>query len=336
MAQITREAFLVGMKYHGFSLVPGQAIPSDAIVLRREPSNPYDPNAIAVYISGTIAGHIDKRSAAVIGPILDGGARWRVGPVLSANAASSSIPLKIVLEQETQSIHPPKLSSEKATGIYLISIRGFDEVYVGQSRDINERIKSHWRELNHGVHSNPMMRRLWQEKGGKHFDAAIIEEAPAGLNNLDLSLWLQSKEEQWIDHYDVRSGVLNFDSPNLVLTGVERADARKLRFAEREASRATRERRRALEVALDELLKRLSTKHGQVREAEGSIRAASGIRGFFFATEEQRIQAKELSTVVQNLRSQIKQLDSDYDRLNEELRKLPDTSYGGRRKIRKR
>ena len=324
------------MKYHDFSFVPDMAIPSDAIVLIREPSNPYDPNAIAVYISGAMAGHVDKGSAAVIGPLLDAGARWRVGPIRAANAASSSIPLKIILEQETQSVPPPRITSAKTTGIYLISIRGFDEVYVGQSRDISERIKSHWRELNHGVHSNPMMRRLWQERGGKHFDAAIIEEAPTGLNDHDLSLWLQDREEQWIGHYDSRCGVLNFDSPNVVLVGVDRAEARKRRLADREASRSVRERRKGIEVRLEGLLESLSTKHQQVREAEKRIRAASGIRGFLFATNEQKIKAKELSNFVHDLRPQIQRLDNEYRRLTDELRKLPDIPHRGRKRLRRR
>ena len=336
MAQITRDAFLVGMKYHGFSFLAGQTIHSEAIALRREPSNPYDPNAIAVYISGAIAGHVDKGAAAIIAPLLDGGARWRVGPISSANAGRSSVPLKIALEQEIQSVPPPKLAPAKAIGIYLISIRGFDEVYVGQSRDISERIKSHWRELNHGVHSNPVMRRLWKERGGKHFDAVIIEEATTGLNDHELSLWLQSREEHWIEQYDLRSGVLNFDIPSVVLVGAERVEARKSRLAAREASRVLRERRKAIEVALEGLLERVSTKHQQVREAEGNIRAASGIRGFFFATDAQKYQAKDLVAVVQNLRSQIQRLDAEYDHLYEERRKLPDASNSGRRRLRKR
>ena len=336
MARITKDAILVGMKYHGFSLPSRNPIPSDAIQLKREPTNPHDSNAIAVIISGAMAGHVVTKSAAIIAPILDEGARWRVEQISSASEGISSIPLKIILEQETQSVPPPKLAAVKTVGIYRISIRGFDEIYVGQSRDFNERIKGHWRELNHRVHSNPVMRRLWQEVGGKHFGAAIIEEAPRGLNDHDLSLWLQSREEHWIEHHDLCTGVFNFDIPNVVLVCAERVEARKARLAEREASRAVRVQRKSIEAKLTGLNERYTEKLRQVREAEESIRVASGIRGFLFATDEQKRHAKELAIAVENLKKNIQRLDADYDRLSDELRKLPDVSYGMKARLRKR
>ena len=336
MARITKDAFLVGMKYHGFRPISQNPIPSDAIQLKREPTNPHDPNAIAVVISGAMAGHVDKKSAAIIAPILDEGAQWRVEQISSFTGSAASIPLKIVLEQETQSISPPRLASTKVAGIYRITIRGFEEIYVGQSRDINDRIKGHWRELNHGVHSNPVMRRLWKEVGGKHFDAAIIEKAPSGLNDHDLSLWLQSREEHWIEHHDLRTGVLNFDIPNVVLVGVERIEARKRRLAERETARAVKEQRATIEAKLAGVNERYMETLRQVREAEEEIRVASGIRGFLFATDGQKRRAKELAVAVEKLKANLQRLDAAYDQLSDQMRKLPDISYGVRARLRKR
>jgi len=39
--------------------------------LIREPDNPYDPNAVGIYISGEVVGHLPKRDAAAFAPILD-------------------------------------------------------------------------------------------------------------------------------------------------------------------------------------------------------------------------------------------------------------------------
>lgn len=335
MVRITKDAFLVGMKYHGFRTTSQNPIPSNAIQLQREPTNPHDPNAIAVIISGSMAGHVDKKSAAIIAPILDEGAQWRVEQITSFTGSAASIPLKIVLEQETQSISPPRLTSSKAAGIYRISIRGFEEIYVGQSRDINERIKGHWRELNHGVHSNPVMRRLWREVGGKHFEAAIIDEAPKGLNDHDLSLWLQSREEHWIEHHDLRTGVMNFDIPNVVLVGAERIEARKRRLAERETAKAAREKRKGIEAKLAVLNERSTETLRQVRAAEVEIRIAAGIRGFLFATDLEKRRAKELTVVVDSLKAKLRGFDAAYDQLSDQLRKLPDISYGMRARLRK-
>lgn len=243
MAQITINAFLVGMKYYGFRIPTGQSVPSSLAALKREPSNPHDSNAIAVYVSNSIAGHLDKKSAEILAPIMDQGANWKIESIRSPDLGRASIPLKIIIEQETQAVAAPKLCAEKIPGIYLIRISGFDEVYVGQSRDVDGRIKSHWRELNHGVHANPVMRNLWKERGGKSFGAVLLEKAPADLNDHDLSVWLQNREAHWIDHYDAKVGVLNFDAPNLVLVGAERAEARKRRIIEREAATVARAKR---------------------------------------------------------------------------------------------
>jgi predicted GIY-YIG superfamily endonuclease len=333
VAKITRDAFLVGMKYYGYDLQSRGSTRSDTIVLKREPSNRYDSNAIAVVISGVIAGHLDKKSAEIIAPLLDGGARWRVEPIRPDHAGSASIPLKIVIEQETQSVPAPKLAPAKAVGIYKISIRNFDEIYIGQSRDINQRVKSHWRELNHRIHSNPKMRELWDEIGGDKFDAEIVEEAPKGLTDHDLSFWLQSREEHWIRHHDIRSGVLNFDTPHVILVGAERVEARIRRLAEWKASRETRAQRRAIEDKLSVVRESLSIKNRCLREAEDRIRAASGIVGFFFATSSQKREAKALALEIPNIKENIRRLDDEFKNLYDELGKLPFFQTKGKKRL---
>ena len=323
------------MKYYGFNLQSRGSTRSDAIVLKREPSNRYDSNAIAVVISGAIAGHLDKKSAEIIAPLLDNGARWRVAPIRPDHAGAASIPLKIVIEQETQSIPPPKFGPTKSIGIYKISIKNFDEIYIGQSRDINQRIKSHWRDLDHSVHSNPQMRRLWNQVGGKQFSAEIVEEAPKGLNDHDLSHWLQAREEHWIEYYDRRCGVLNFDTPNVVLVGDERVEARRRRLAEWEASRTVREQRKAMEVKLENLAESLSGKNQRIRESEEKIRKVSGILGFFFATDSEKRQARAVVPELKKLRAQAQQLNADYELLYAALQKLPSVSSGRMGRLRR-
>lgn len=49
-----------------------------ALELRRQPGNPYDPNAIAVHYGNLQLGFFKKQVAAHIAPLIDGGARYRV------------------------------------------------------------------------------------------------------------------------------------------------------------------------------------------------------------------------------------------------------------------
>ena len=87
MSQITRDALLLGMKHHGFMFPADALVPSEAIALRRDPHNQHDPNAIAVHISGVMAGFIDKQNAQIIAPLLDKGAKASVGAIANIDMA---------------------------------------------------------------------------------------------------------------------------------------------------------------------------------------------------------------------------------------------------------
>jgi hypothetical protein len=280
MARATHHASLVGMKHYGFSGRTGEAICSAAVTLKREPSNPHDSNAIAVHVSGVKAGHIDRQSASIIAAILDQGGTCQIDP-FAWSRERGSIPIAIRIEREVAAIAPPKLPADGA-GIYLISIQDFPEVYIGQARIIKDRIKHHWRELSLGVHSNPLMRRLWHEKGGRSFSAAIVEMAPNAISSAELSLWLEGREHYWIEHYDERVGVINFDKPNVVLVGEERIVARNRRLAEREVERANRQARVALSTKAACLCDSLYALQEEIDAAERNIKADRRHLGLLF------------------------------------------------------
>lgn len=70
---------VVGESYHREALerIAGGMTPdgcklTEVAMLVAEPTNPYDPNAIAVYIRGLMVGHLSLYDAAVFKPIVDG------------------------------------------------------------------------------------------------------------------------------------------------------------------------------------------------------------------------------------------------------------------------
>lgn len=322
MSQITRDALLLGMKHHGFVFPAGALVPSEAIALRRDPHNQHDPNAIAVLISGVMAGFIDKQNAQIIAPLLDKGAKVSVGAIAKGPTVRTSVPLKIVLEQNFQAIPPPKLAAGKVIGIYLIEIEHCSEVYIGQSRDINERIKSHWRELNHGVHSNPELRRLWERYGGHTFKARIIDVAPTECTDQKLSAWLQDRELHWISHYDELVGVYNFDTPQMILTGEDRLLERKRRLAEKELRKAGAEKIKAIKTKMDCVWKRKYDLVDKIEEASRLISRTRGIKGFLFATAEEKTKAGAMETVITRLKDEVSALDSIYAQMTREVDEL--------------
>ena len=55
-------------------------------------------------------------------------------------------------------------------GIYLISNKKSDNVYIGHSKNIENRIKQHFSQLRNNYHSNKNMQKVFNEFGEKEFE----------------------------------------------------------------------------------------------------------------------------------------------------------------------
>ena len=63
-----------GSSHQGSAVKSGDFRPGVKVILRREPENPHDPNAIAVHTStGRTAGYVNKQNAARLAKRLDAG-----------------------------------------------------------------------------------------------------------------------------------------------------------------------------------------------------------------------------------------------------------------------
>ena len=66
------ETKVVGVTFEGRQAVVAQLTAGESVLLRREPSNPYDPNAIRVERrNGQQIGYIDRHLAANLAPEFD-------------------------------------------------------------------------------------------------------------------------------------------------------------------------------------------------------------------------------------------------------------------------
>ncbi|WP_427965852.1 HIRAN domain-containing protein [Altererythrobacter sp.] len=73
---------VVGESFQTDAGLPRQSVllaaePGDPIRLEREPSNPHDANAIAVFLGKHDIGHIGRVDAKMLAPILDRGTQYR-------------------------------------------------------------------------------------------------------------------------------------------------------------------------------------------------------------------------------------------------------------------
>lgn len=65
-------------------------------------------------------------------------------------------------------------------GIYKIQNTIDGRMYVGQSVDIESRLKEHFRVLNLGTHGNKFLQRSFAKYGQHAFVSEVVEEIPDG------------------------------------------------------------------------------------------------------------------------------------------------------------
>jgi hypothetical protein len=68
--------------------------------LIRQPDNAYDPNAVAVLLSGRIVGHLPRYLAARVGPRIDAGARYVVTASILVEPGHEDLPGLLIDAEE--------------------------------------------------------------------------------------------------------------------------------------------------------------------------------------------------------------------------------------------
>lgn len=197
----------------------------DSVILKREPNNPYDKNAIAVILNGSHIGYIPKKEAAArLTPILDAGREY-LAEVSQISPRKKQDIFRIQLSTYTKPAQKsnPRRSSRQLTrqkkpafysqdhyaaiqnakslcGIYRIRCKN-SKTYVGQSTNIGVRWQAHIHALSKGFHSNAALVDDWAKLGPKQFRFEILEECPAEQLD-DLEIYYIQKENSFYAGYN--------------------------------------------------------------------------------------------------------------------------------------
>jgi group I intron endonuclease len=213
---------LVGMRFHSPPFNVASEISRSTPILKREPQNAHDKNAVAVWLSGHKVGYIDKESAARVSQLIQTGVTF----IIEVGTVSSQT-IKLVLKYEVANliVSSPKPNPRNASGIYKISISSGRHVYIGQSNTINSRLKTHWNDLATQAHPNRHLQGHWNDLGESHFSAEIVELVPDHLSNgLEKQRWLAAREKFWIEKYRKTSNCLNILDGEVIPTKKALAD----------------------------------------------------------------------------------------------------------------
>ncbi|WP_186446349.1 helix-turn-helix domain-containing protein [Neobacillus bataviensis] len=89
--------------------------------------------------------------------------------------------------------------NKKSAGIYEIRCTVNNRVYIGQSRNMRDRISKHKRFLRNGVHENNALQNAWNKYGEENFIFKKLEHYDPTLSNIDDIL--NQKEKEYIRIY---------------------------------------------------------------------------------------------------------------------------------------
>ena len=82
--------------------------------------------------------------------------------------------------------------AEKISGIYKITSKHNGKVYIGQSIDIYNRWRGHWKQVKRG--DSDYIHNAMRKYGKDDFIFEIIERCPQDIIN--------EREKYWIDFYN--------------------------------------------------------------------------------------------------------------------------------------
>lgn len=95
------------------------------------------------------------------------------------------VPLDVVRKKEAEKRlkaieELAKEENKVFNGVYMIHNTLHDRKYIGSTKDVNRRIKTHKRELEMGSHNNRFMQKDYNEAGPNLFKYVILEKEIAG------------------------------------------------------------------------------------------------------------------------------------------------------------
>ncbi|QKE56471.1 endonuclease [Bacillus phage YungSlug] len=121
-------------------------------------------------------------------------------------------------------------------GIYLIRNIVDNKVYVGRSKNIDARIKSHKRNLRKGTHKNTHLQNAWNKFGVESFEFSIICEC-----SLDE---LVAKEGEYIGSYNSMDRDFGYNLNKETSGGLVVSDETRKKLSERTKGRKVSEETR--------------------------------------------------------------------------------------------
>jgi len=86
--------------------------------------------------------------------------------------------------------------------IYSITNITNDKRYIGETMDVERRLKEHEEDLNNNKHHSYKLQQAWNTYGAESFKFEVIEELDKNIKNFIAQYVLIAYEDKYIKEYD--------------------------------------------------------------------------------------------------------------------------------------
>ena len=188
---------IVGLKHKGIDRAFVENVIASRIKLVAEPTNRHDKHAVMCVFDGIHFGYIEKEKSLVVSEIIRTTPNYEIS---IGEKDGFKIEITVNFESDCDDFRFEALSNGDKPGIYEISFNfnTFNLKYIGQSVNINARLRQHYRELSRLSHYNNTMQQAWI-KDKQSFKSRVIDSVPLGLSPLHQQILLFELEIRHIE-----------------------------------------------------------------------------------------------------------------------------------------
>ncbi len=178
----TTNVKIVGIQHRNLSATFSNNLYADRIKLVPEPNNKHDRYAVMCIFDGTHFGYIEKEKSALIGQIIKNCPSYKIEIIKKEEFV---IDIRLTAEPKINETEFVKLTHGDIPGIYEIQFtyNGNRFKYIGQSVNINNRLRQHYNELANFTHHNKWLQEAWS-KSSHTFQCKVLDSLPANISPL--------------------------------------------------------------------------------------------------------------------------------------------------------
>lgn len=212
---------IVGLQHKGISKEFIENLVGSEISFILEPENKFDRFAVKCIAKGRHFGYVNKKDSALFTNVIK---KTNNNKIKIISFSEYKVDIEVLFdiaenERESAKFEFKEDKDGNTAGIYeILFSSAYDNktaCYIGQSNNINRRLRTHYSELEKNRHHNLALQEAWNS-GNHVFKHKTLQKCPLNIDEFEKQIWLFRKETEYIKLSEIIT--VNKIDADLVLT----------------------------------------------------------------------------------------------------------------------